>query len=284
MLPRLTLSPRQKAGLAVALAIMMWVPTGISEEQVPIVTGHSVFYNGDTFDRCLASIAGILRSRVMWFNDMVLAEQYAGKGTFVYVTENGSLDPTTRKGLWTEGVFYDFVDPNGAHWHVEEAFMINRVGAGALAGDPLGETSELDPEVDDVENRTYVWIVELSERPIYDEFSGNDPQYEHDLYNFLLLVDTCKMNRAKTTPRDITHQGPDLDTQRGHPAGTDVHEHEVHTIDLWVGTRQVLVPWGASTQTPTWQSQWATGYAAGDTTMPCKPDDPLTPEDESGCN
>lgn len=260
-LPRL--SPRQKAGLAVAFAFLLWAPSGISQESSPIVTGHSTFYNGDTYDKCLASIAGILRSRVMWFNDMVLTERYAGKGTFVYVTEDGADDPTTKNVLYTEGVFYDFVDPNGAHWHVEEAFYVDRYDYIVGGNDPINDPNQLDPTVDDASTRVYVWIVELAARPIHDQFAGAD---YHDLYNFLLLVDTCKMNRDHTAPYNLTHEGPALDTERGHPSGATAHEHEVHQINIWVGTRALLTPLGASTKGLEWQAAWATSGQATNNT------------------
>lgn len=295
------LSPKQKAGIAVLFALIMWAPSGLSSENVPVVTGHSVFFNGDTFDKCLASIAGIMRSRVMWFNDMVLVEQYAGKGTFIYITEDGAPNPAEEEQLYTQGVFYDFVDPNGAHWHVEEAFMIHgnavSVGQPDINGGPWDEDFTISPGGAQLsQNRTYVWIVELSERPIHDEFAG-DPTgpYYHDLYNFLLIVDTCKMDRDRTTPTNLTHEGADLDTERGHPTGSKAHIHEVHDVNLWVGRQPVIVPWGPpSAQSAYWQADWATGYAANDTTRPstggatsneypCRTDDPLTEENEAGC-
>jgi hypothetical protein len=268
-------STRTKAFALVAVALVLWAPQGVSTEQLPIVTGHSTFFDGDTYDRCLASVAGLLRSRVMWFNDMVLAEHYGGKGTFVYITEQGAPDPTEMEFLYSEGVFFDFVDPNGAHWHVEEAF-IGTAGRVTTPGLNLNDLNNPAADMGSVgavspEGRTYVWFVELSERPISDQFA---PPYGnanyHDLYNFLVLVDTCKFNRdGGARLANASHTG----SEWGHPAGEDSHEHESWNANIWIGTRPVVLPVGASEQTVGWQSQWAAsggpersaGYAANAT-------------------
>lgn len=271
-MPSLRLSRRQKAALAVALALLLWAPAGISTHDQTLVTGHSTFYNGSTYDQCLASVAGLIRSRVMWFNDQVLVETYGKKGTFVYVTEANATNPTTgEKSLYSEGVYYDFVDPNGAHWHVEEAFMVNYIEQDeSLKIDPnRGPSGRVD--TDNVEgsaglaqDRTYVWIVELADRPVYDMFAGDDP---HSLYNFLVLVDTCKMKRTNSQPQgtehyNVTHDTPEeLSTRRGHVAGETEHYHEAHEALLWFGTRPVLTPLGATAVGgQTYDSSWASAY------------------------
>lgn len=249
------LSTKAKAFMAIALALLLWAPQGVSTQTQPVVTGHSTFYNGDVYDPCLASIAGILRSRVMWFNDMVLAERYGGKGTFVYVTENGAQDPTKWETLYSEGVFYDFVDPNGAHWHVEEAFA-------DLRGHTPG-TSSPGQTVDYVYNqemlqrdKEYVWIVELSDRPIVDQFApAYGEQYYHDLYNFLVLVDTCKFKNATAGGyHNIEHSG----SEGGHPVNEDGHRHDGYQANIWTGTRPNIAPWIPSEEALAWQSGWAT--------------------------
>lgn len=252
-LPRL--SRRQQAALAVTLALLLWVPQGLSHGDHTVVTGHSTFYNGDAYDPCLGSIAGIMRSRVMWFNDQVLVERYGGAGTFVYVTEYGAPDPRAEKQLFSEGVFYDFVDPNGAHWHVEEAFynVVVETSQGVDFSEdvprPYVNTTEGD--------RIYVWIVELSARPIYDQFAGDDP---HTYYNFLTLVDTCKMHHvANVTQGDnVTHDyaSGTLNDRYGHENGATEHQHETFFVDLWVGKRPNVVLGGVSTQGAEWQSAW----------------------------
>lgn len=262
MLPRL--SRRQQAGIAVAFALLLWMPQGISTHQHTMVTGHSTFYNGTIYDQCMASIAGILRSRVMWFNDMVLAERYAGRGTFVYITENGSKDPTENTVLYSEGVFYDFVDPNGAHWHVDEAFMYEGSTVDQQ-GDPINGAIRGDNvAVRYGQNRTYVWIVELAASPIHDQFAGTDPRYFHDVYNFLVMVDTCKMRKTAYHGNETHDTAEELGTDRGHAAGDGAkpHEHETYLANIWVGKRPNLLPVGGSADGLEWQSSWTVGYAS----------------------
>lgn len=250
-LPRF--SRRQQAALAVALALLLWVPQGISSHEHTMVTGHSTFYNGDAYDPCLGSIAGIMRSRVMWFNSQVLVERYGGAGTYVYVTEDGAIDPR-EKVLRSDGVFYDFVDPNGAHWHVEEAYIAHDLKQySEINEDPLNSNKPA-AQAGLAENRTYVWIVELSARPIFDQFAGDDP---HTFYNFLTLVDTCKMRRsAYHGQENHTMVSGKLNDRNGHETGAAEHEHETFLVNLWVGKRPSIVMGGVSTEAAAWQSEW----------------------------
>lgn len=251
-LPRL--SQRQKAGLAVLLALVLWAPVGVSHEQ--IVTGHSTFYNGDVYDKCLGSIAGIIKSKVRWFNDAILVERYSGKGTFIFVTEAGAPDPRLAPRLYSEGVFYDFVDPNGAHWHIDEYFY-NMSGTASV-----DYTIDPTPSVGGVSTRndqTYVWVVELSARPIFDDFAGANP---HTYYNFLILVDTCKFHPT-VAHDDEAHSGAILNNDNGHANDDTAHVHEAWDVHLWVGTAPPpAVPYGISDDGAEWQTEWASSEGA----------------------
>jgi hypothetical protein len=234
-LPLDRLSPRAKAGLAVALALLLWIPQGISEQTTPVVTGHSVFYNGSTYDKCLASIAGILRSQVLWFNDQVLVERYPGKGTYIFVTENGTTDPTHAPYLISEGVRFSFTDPNGADWVIHEAYFKHEETADGtkVSGTSVSVGAEID--------KTYVWYVELAAEPILDQFPGEE--YPHSIYNFLVLVDTCKFHRNAQTSGPVAHHNETaiLNDRHGHPNGELEHDHETWKANLWVGKRPVVV-------------------------------------------
>lgn len=274
-------SNRRKAAIAATMAFILWFPTGISEENQPVVTGHSSFWNGQGYDPCMASIAGILQTEVRWFNDMVLARRYGGKGTFIYITEAGAQDPRNNAPnanrdhlqLYSDGVSYDFVDPNGAVWHVEELYY----------GDFTPVTFDNNPTNPrtntQVTDRTYVWVVELSAQPIFDQFAGSPsgPNY-HDVYNFVSLIDTCKFSRNNVTnfngnkhyethPQDydfnVTHEQnptgswPGNDDGNGHDNGYQTHTHESFMANIWIGTRPTFVTAGASTDSAQYQSQWA---------------------------
>src|SRR5438552_512595 len=251
-------SNRRKAAAAVTLALLLWIPQGISQSTQPVVTGHSTFYNGQGYDPCLASIAGIVKTQVMWFNDMVLAERYGGAGDYIYVAENGSRDPRPNLDgvtyLFSDGTFYDFVDPNGAHWHVDELYYAH-VDGGADLNTPKSSTV---PTID--EDKTYVWTVELSPTPIHDRFAGNPNGANfHDIYNFLDMVDTCKFhNNTATYAGTVVHQGDDLSINYGHPVGATPHTHSVHLANIWIGPQPVVVPVGQNTTgDASWSSQWS---------------------------
>jgi hypothetical protein len=262
MLPFDRWSPRRKAGLAVGLALLLWIPQGISVETQPLVTGHSTFFNGDVYDQCLASVAGILRSRVLWFNDQVLVERYPGKGTFVYVTEHGGLDPADgERLLFSDGVTYTFVDPNGAAWHVEELYLdlsgtFTTPGGSEKPSEVIARYEDL-PESGLQKQRQYVWVVELAATPIVDQFPGDDP---HSLYNFLVLVDTCKMNRTDESVGGTANHNDTaiLNDRYGHPNNETAHAHEVWNADIYVGQRPLVLPGGVDHQNATrYESEWA---------------------------
>lgn len=258
-LPRL--SQRQKAGLAIALALLLWAPSGLSHGDVAVVTGHSTFYDGDSFSPCLASVAGIMRHRVMWFNDQVLVETYGGAGTYIWVTEQGAPDPRAETHLYSDGVFYDFVDPNGAHWHVEELYYD---ASDDIVTNVTADRSEpWESQVNEItigSRRTMVWVVELAPRPIFDEFAGADP---HTYYNFLVLVDTCKIhsNDVNTSFDGIANHSQEsglLNDQYGHENGEEPHLHERYMMDLYIGKRPLnVVPNGVSTAGAEYQTEWA---------------------------
>lgn len=275
-------SNRRKAALAATLAFLLWAPSGLSQSTGPVVTGHTTFYKGEDFDPCLASIVGVMQTEVRWFNDMVLARRNGGKGTFIYISENGAEDPRDQPQLFSDGVTYDFVDPNGAAWHVEELYYGNW-DTGVVGGstNPFSPDPEVRPTV--WTDRTYVWVVELSAQPIYDQFAQhldrNDPNW-HTVYNFVALVDTCKFHREnetnfngalKNTTTDtydfnVTHDKDDPqrddEWRNGHKSTDDpVHTHEAFLANIYVGKRPVVVAGGAqdtTSESSTWESSWTT--------------------------
>ena len=268
-------SNRRKATLVAALALLLWLPSGISVNTGPLVTGHSTFYNGTGFDPCLASIVGVMRTDVRWFNDMVLVERYGGKGTFVYITENGADDPREKQFLYSDGVTYDFTDPNGATWHVEELWYPK---GNHVPGSELPDTT--DPNdfggatVYHENQKHYVWVVELSAQPVYDLYAPKDKNhpYYHTVYNFVALVDTCRFHRTdpatnyngnhrnQTTGQldyNITHNESTLNDQWGHRPTDNRHTHEAFLANLYVGKRPVVTHNPNTNQLqPSWQDEW----------------------------
>ncbi len=237
-------------GIALAAVLAAIVPAGISTETTPIVTGHSSFYNGDDFDPCLAAIVGIMRLRVMWFNHEVLVERYNGDGAYIYATEHGAPSPTADGAhLVSSGVFYDFVDPNGVAWHVDEAYWDSQINT--VPADVTIDNDDLVPDVDVSPKplsakRWYTWIVAV-DKPVRDHHAGSDP---HEWYNFVVLLNTCKFrkdNLNNSQPNgNLTHpagMGPDT----GHLKNDPAHEHERYEVSLWVGTQPKIAPVGTET-------------------------------------
>lgn len=266
-------SNRRKATAVALAAVLLWLPSGISTTGTPLVTGHSMFYNGTGFDPCLASIVGVLRTDVRWFNDMVLVERYGGKGTYVYVTENGADDPREKQMLFSDGVSYDFTDPNGATWSVQELWWTDTWPS--VHQEP-GQLPNEYPSATTVhpDDKYYVWVVELSAQPIYDLYAPkdkNNPNY-HTVYNFVALVDTCRFHRTAETNyngnlRDpstgefnhtVAHPNSTLTSEYGHKPTDNAHTHEAFLANVYVGKKPVVVhnP-NANQLQPAWEDEWA---------------------------
>lgn len=238
--------------LAAITVLAVFVPSGISTSRTTVVTGHSTFFNGEEHDPCLASIVGIMRYKVMWFNDMVLVERYNGDGSYLYVTENGTDDPRSEF-LIGSGIFYDFVDPNGVEWHVDEAYWEEKVEVRPYVGVEPEDPTSLEVDHSEGTHRYYTWIVAV-DKPHRDNFAGDDP---HDFYNFVTLVNTCKFNARN---RGLTYLGNESHTNQtmpggigprnGHEKNTTAHDHESYKVALWVGGPPKIAPVG--TETPNW--------------------------------
>lgn len=266
-------SNRRKAALVAATALLLWLPSGISVNSGPLVTGHSTFYNGTGFDPCLASIVGVMRTDVRWFNDMVLVERYGGKGTYVYVTENGADDPREKQYLFTDGVSYDFTDPNGATWHVEELYWVNDGHAYQDVNADPGNPNELPSAgAFHEDSKVYVWVVELSAQPVYDLYAPKDKNhpYYHTVYNFVALIDTCRFHRTEETNYNgatydkgklnftIEHNNSTLNDQWGHKPTDGGHTHEAFLANLYVGKKPVVVHNPNVNQLqPGWEDTWS---------------------------
>jgi hypothetical protein len=112
----------------------------------------------------------------------------------------------------------------------------------------------------ETESRYYVWFVELAPRPIYDEFAGADM---HTYYNFLSIVDTCKMHRDPAFEKEVNHTrlGGDISDDNGHRNDDKDHSHEKFMVDLWIGKKPTVTALGSvDTSGSAWESNWAAGY------------------------
>jgi hypothetical protein len=221
------------------------LPTAWSVQQQPIVAGHTTYAAMDGLDPCIAGIVGIVRLRVMWFNDQVLFERPATDGgSHVYAVQSGAPDP--RDALLTPtGTEYPFTDPNGMDWTVREyayhAGPAGGVDAGNYSVNPTsGQPVKVEEEPSYQANTDtasyHAWVVETG--PSIQDFAATGRSY-----NFVNLVDTCKF----TVPKDGSahHQnngggnwssdwGNDT-TEAQHLASDPSHSHDRFRVDLYVG-------------------------------------------------
>jgi hypothetical protein len=180
----------------VAVLGLLSLPTAYTFQQSPVVSGHSTYTNMDGMDPCLAGIVGVVRLRVMWFNDQVLFERAASDGaSYVYAIQSGSPDPREQT-LVPTGQEYPFTDPNGQDWDVKEytfelgpSASAGGGGTGGVSTGPNGTTVTPPTAPSETTNTTtgqfYAWVVQTGPT-LQDNAATGKP------YNFVDLVDTCK--------------------------------------------------------------------------------------------
>jgi len=214
----------------VGLVALMTFPTAYTLQQDSVVTGHVTYAAMDGFDPCIAGIAGIVRLRVMWFNDQVLFERAADEGSWVYATEAGAPDPRDQM-LVPTGEKYEFVDPNNVDWAVTE-YTFTGVEAQVY---PPNEHHDI--------LQWGVWVVKTG--PTVRDYAATGRSY-----NFVNLVDTCKFNAAGHAlahshdgSGNWTSSEANDTTENQHLANDPDHAHESYQVNLYVGPEpQVLVP------------------------------------------
>jgi hypothetical protein len=231
--------------LAVAMCALLSLPAGASISQQPVVTGHTVYTNMDGLDPCLAGVVGVVRMRVMWFNNQVLMERAADDGgnAYIYAIEADAPDPRDQTLLPT-GNQFKFTDPNGVDWLVNEYNFTLPPTAWADAGNysldpgsghPLNVTDTPGYALEQARSFT-TWIVKLG--PTNDDYAATGKPY-----NFVDIVDTCKMQEQ--ADHQVTHtRGPDGNWTSSDPQDPtfDAHEDDdtthtsnVYDISLYIG-------------------------------------------------
>lgn len=225
--------------LTVLMLLSMAVPTGISHDTV--ITGHTVFKNAAGYDKCLASIVGLARSQVLWFNDQTLVETDP-KGQYVYAVRGGAPAPPMGgleygpgyNEIYGNGVVYEFIDPNGHRWIVLEGYFYTVLpsAANAVRNDRDGLRVDQNAGAD----TEHVWVVQI--QPTHRD---NNPGADlHEFYNFVTIVDTCKFRHGTTPEGKENHTANDPH----HPAGELAHSHDVYEVDLYIGKEPRYLPIG----------------------------------------
>lgn len=224
--------------LMVLAALSLLAPTGISHDTV--ITGHTVFKNANGYDKCLASIVGLARSQVLWFNDQTLVETDP-KGQYVYAVRSDAKappmgDPDTqfpeRSFVYGNGVVYEFIDPNDHRWVVLEGYYITGKKVGYEDGEGPGSSAAVKF------NTEHVWIVQISQT-WRDNNAGADL---HEFYNFVTIVDTCKFGHGAAPEGTAGHEAGDPN----HPPGEVAHSHDVYEVDLYIGKEPRFIALGTN--------------------------------------
>lgn len=218
-------------GPAAILAVvgLMLVPTAYTFSQQPVLAGHTTYTSMDGLDPCIAGVVGVVRLRVMWFNDQVLFERAAGDGAaFIYALQSGAPDPRD-KVLVPTGDSFEFDDPNGVAWKVTE-YNFTGVTATWFPG------TSVPPDPDARAVSYYAWVVQTGPTVNDDAATGRP-------YNFVDLVDTCKftspgadVHHARSGGNWTSDWGNDT-TEDHHLASDPDHRHERFSVDLYVGEK-----------------------------------------------
>lgn len=240
--------------LATFSLVLLFLGTTLvsATEQSTLVTGHVTWTDIGGYDNCKAAVAGLASSRVLWFDDSVLIDNYDLGNTWVYATEADAPDPRGRTLAYNRSYVFD--DPNGWIWNVSEYQYFASPGASADGdADPYTSSAAMDS---DLEARAharagpyYTWVVKLLPAPEIDRHPGPD---QHSRYNFVLIVDTCKFLRMSQNHTDIGRGKYDPTVEHGEhvndPNGSGQHAHELFLANLMLGgapdERGILVPVG----------------------------------------
>lgn len=192
-----------KIALAAALMLLPAAAAAQPLTAVQVVEGHTVFVHLTPDGSTLAAVAGSVECEVKWFNDAVLFRVPAGTTgmcgdhRFIYAYPAGAPDPRQNPTLQPTERVWDFIDPNGAPWHVVEyQYQQLQVQVNQNLGLPdfLGENMTLEQV-----NYT-AWVVEAGP-------SVYEPTLKED-YNFVLLVDTAKMRVSRTPAMGVDDPTP----------------------------------------------------------------------------
>ncbi len=248
---------RRNQVLSLLALALLTVPVIVPAQSVEVVTGHTVYVDMDSLDPCLAAVAGMVRSRVLWFDGSLLHERTNFDGdSYIYATQHGAPDPTHHmrweniteiedagSKVLVTSQYYNFTDPNGIHWNVTEVYWEEgvRYNVSASADGDSGQVSANYQEADNATagtNRYYAWIVQIG-KTTQDLHAGTA---DHEVYNFVNLVNTCKFNEdAKNGSVNHTNDPPGFE----HDDNTTYpHDHQTWDVDLYVGNEPSSIPLG----------------------------------------
>lgn len=248
-----------------AMVALLLGPTGVvmgaqMSETTQSVESHTTFVEiligQDDKDRELGygAVAGIvhcppsnqLDNAVLWFNDQVLFRH--GKSgpstnncepmnniTHVWLTEEDAPDPRENPSLQHTNVTFEFTDPNGMTWTVNEykyhVLFAEREESTLASVNDVTVESHADAELRKVP--FYTWVVEIQPETF-------DPTIQEP-YNFVNVVDFEKLtfgpdgreghDGEPSDPREgNSHDKNDPDEEHHFP-----HKHYTADVRLWPG-------------------------------------------------
>lgn len=249
---------------AISILAILGAAIAVPATQTAVVTGHTTFVDMESLDPCLAAVAGIVQSQVLWFDDSFLHERTNFENEqWIYASQKEAGDPThhvrfdnasniqenaddqvANKVLIRSGVWYNFTDPNGVHWNVTEVFWDEPYGT-AVEGE--GDVQR-NPGVDSAANvtahtnRHYAWLVEIGPTTTDPYLSGLDSL--GDRYNFVNMVNTCKFSEEARRLSNVTHDAANKTyPEFQHPDRYSTnHTHESWEVDLRIGPKPDVAP------------------------------------------
>lgn len=212
------------------VALFLGTTLVAATEETTVVQGHVNWSYISGYDKCIAAVAGLASSRVLWFDDSILVDNFNFGDTWVYAIQAGAPDPRGRTLAYVRS--FEFDDPNGLVWNVSEYQYFAAPASSEPAHahvDEIGAGTTGANAHEHADARAYyTWVVRLIESPESDRHAGNDP---HDRYNFVLLVDTCKfIGDATGAAEHAAGSHPDDPYYNGAQ-----HGHETFEADLLLG-------------------------------------------------
>ncbi|MBW3582412.1 MAG: hypothetical protein KY455_04865 [Euryarchaeota archaeon] len=210
-----------------------------------VVTGHTVYANMGGFDPDVALIAGIVESKVVWFNGMTVLNTV--QDGFIYTVAKGQCDPRDGENFEFQDYKIAFRDPNNVT-HIIAHYTYS-------CGSGLKTETVLDGYLGLNETK-HVWVTPTHARVQDPPIQAFDPGR---IYNFATGIDTWYYKSGNlllgggrgTTTHEGTGGGTTDEVNNGDSycasesdhvcngssglkAGEDtLHEHNTFEVDLY---------------------------------------------------
>lgn len=235
--------------IAIIVAGVVGLPMAAAASTIEdqnVVTGHTVYADMSGFDPNIALIAGLVESKVVWFNGVTVFNSL-GDG-YVYATEAGQCSPLKGQDFVFQDYDLSFRDPNNFA-HIVAHYTYKCAGLGNFGTDTVADT------LLGLNETKHVWITLTHQKQVDAPVAPNAGSSGGRLYNFATGVDTSFFGERGTTEHDgmggatpdsVNNGDSYCPTEEDHVCnggekkGEDtLHDHNTGSVDLYFSKEDV---------------------------------------------